>query len=175
MKKSWRLSLIANKSYPVPSHVPFSFTICLSIAGRIKQTHGLLLSGSVAFWINLERVQRRTRVNRHVIRNQLLILSQINGLLSSKQYTAASTVSYNSQPYGAKNMYHQQVYSQQLPSSTDNSTVGVPPFMPGGVGCGGGVGSSIILPTPSPSHQMVQSRHQAPPASPAARNGVFSM
>lgn len=90
-----------------------------------------------------------------------------------KQYTAASTVSYNSQPYGAKNMYHQQVYSQQLPSSTDNSTVGVPPFMPGGVGCGGGAGSSIILPTPSPSHQMVQSRHQAPPASPAASHSHY--
>ena len=90
-------------------------------------------------------------------------------LKSHIKYGAASTVSYNSQPYGQqRNMYHQQVYSQQLPSSTDNSTVGVPPFMPGGVG-----GANQIVPTPSPSHQMVQSRqHQAPPASPAARNGV---
>ena len=82
-----------------------------------------------------------------------------------EKYPAASTVSYNSQPYG-KNMYHQQVYSQQLPSSTDNSTVGVPPFMPPG---GHMVGH---VPAPSPNQMAVQPRqHQAPPASPA-RNGV---
>merc|ERR1739838_1232683 len=92
-----------------------------------------------------------------------------------KQYGAASTVSYNSQSvYGGqqqRNMYHQQqVYSQQLPSSTDNSTVGVPPFMPGGVGGG----ANQIVPTPSPSHQMVQSRqHQAPPASPAVSHSHY--